>query len=101
MNEQRFNHWKKHVDSWKSEGILQAEYCKRNNLDQNLFSKWKIKITGNKNSLKSCEPGFVKIVNSEKIEKSGIKLFINDKYHIILQAGFNKDLLKDIISVLE
>ena len=37
-------YWKGHVTKWQKSGIIQADYCRKNNLDSRIFSYWKLKF---------------------------------------------------------
>jgi hypothetical protein len=36
--------WSEHIENWQASSISQAEYCRRNNLQQYKFSYWKRKL---------------------------------------------------------
>ncbi|OHD07658.1 MAG: hypothetical protein A2Z98_11750 [Spirochaetes bacterium GWB1_27_13] len=59
--------WEEHINRWNKRGISQAEYCRNNNLNQNMFSKWKNKIIP-KNVVKANE--FVELKVSEITKKN-------------------------------
>ena len=65
--------WEEHINRWNKRGISQAEYCRNNNLNQNMFSKWKNKIIP-KNVVKANE--FVELKVSEITKESEIEVII-------------------------
>ncbi len=101
INQNRFEFWSEQIRLWKESSLSQAEYCKNNNLDQQLFSKWKIRILKINNNQ---QVNFVKIkpkVKKEYFESEYIKLIIKDKYAINIHSGFNKETLKNLLETIE
>jgi hypothetical protein len=37
--------WQKHIDAWRRSGLLQIEYCRRQNLSYGKFRKWKERLS--------------------------------------------------------
>ncbi len=69
VKKEKNDFWKQHINSWKTSGLSQAEYCSVNNLSTSNFSKWKKKIAPNlkpKNyRSKSKYSKFTKLSDSE------------------------------------
>lgn len=36
--------WKNRLIDWRTSGLSQAEYCRRNSIDNRQLSKWKLKL---------------------------------------------------------
>jgi hypothetical protein len=90
----RQDFWKDHIRSWEISKLSQSDYCKGNNLDINLFSKWKHRLLSN---------NFVEIDSKEVSfpkNEYPIEILINNKYSIKLVQDFPLDDLKKIISVI-
>lgn len=49
--------WEDHVRRWKKTGLIQAEYCRRNELKAVAFSYWKRKL-----KRRDAGPAFVEVV---------------------------------------
>jgi hypothetical protein len=90
----RLDFWSDKIKSWKSSNLSQSEYCRKNNLDINLFSKWKRRLSKN---------NFIKI-DSKRLSFSTteypFEIMIKGKYTIKLMNHFPEDDLKKIISVI-
>lgn len=87
--------WTGHVAKWNDSGLSQAEYCRQNKLNPNLLSKWK-------QNLKDGEiKDFVEIPVSAIENESVIELVVRDIYKVQLKDGFDPNLLKKVIKVLE
>lgn len=52
--------WKQHIEQWKSSGLSQSEYCRRNDLNSKYFSNWKRKLS-TKTRAEVSEPEFVPV----------------------------------------
>ena len=96
---ERINFWKNHLSCWEQSQLSQSEYCRQNNLDKYLFSKWKIKLND-----KAENTGFIEIpINNLAKEPSntGIELIINDSVKIKLDENYNENLLKKVLRMME
>lgn len=90
----RSDFWKDQIRSWRSSDLSQSEYCRKNRLDINLFSKWKHRFSGiNFVPIKSKPADFQK-------NEFSFELLINDKYKLKLMPDFSTDDLKKIMEVL-
>jgi hypothetical protein len=92
MKRQKYN-WNVIISDWEKSGISQAKYCKLKNLNQNLFSKWKIKL-GDQEGI-----NFVEVKLSEQKTEQGLYIQI-DKCTIKVNPDFNKDLLKEVLEII-
>ena len=93
----RINFWNNHFTKWKESSLTQAEYCRQNKLDEQLFSKWKIKINKNDN------PAFVEIkkeiTSKKELSASNIELEIFNKITIKLKPDFCPATLLKLLNV--
>jgi hypothetical protein len=97
---ERYIFWAQTIQTWMESNLTQSEYCRKNNLDEQLFSKWKIRLqkANKKKSVKFVE---IKTGSSDAFSsKDDIELVVNDKYKIKIKPDFNKDSLKNILSLL-
>ena len=37
--------WQKHIEAWRRSGLLQIEYCRRQNISYDKFRKWKERLS--------------------------------------------------------
>lgn len=40
----RESFWRKHIELWRESGLIQAEYCREQNISAKTFSRWRIKL---------------------------------------------------------
>jgi len=100
-NQERRSYWHDQFESWEKSGIPQSEYCRQNNIDIHLFSKWKNKLSKN-NELKGNK--FVQIpqkTTNELSKPSEIELAIKDQYKIKVANNFDPETLKKLVSTLK
>jgi hypothetical protein len=93
----RQDFWSDHIRSWKFSGLSQSEYCRKNNLDINLFSKWKRRF---------LNAGFVEVkAKISKIPKIPntypvIEVEVNGIYRLKIKPDFDVETTKKILSIL-
>jgi hypothetical protein len=100
-SQERRSYWHDQFELWEKSGIPQSEYCRQNNIDIQLFSKWKNRLLKN-NDIK--ENKFVRIpqrITNELSKSSEIELAINEQYRIKVQNNFNPETLKKLVSTLK
>jgi hypothetical protein len=99
-SKERHTFWTKTIQVWEESNLTQAEYCRKNSLDEQLFSKWKIRLyKSNKKDLAK----FVEIKpDPEDIisVRDDIELIIKDVYKIKIKPDFDRENLKRILSIL-
>lgn len=97
-NPKRWTFWQEQIKSWEESGLSQAEYCRRNNIDDRLFSKWKNRL------LKTNENNLVEIpveVKDAFLKSDDIELIIKGQYKIKVRSNFNPETLKKLIQTIE
>lgn len=99
--EQKRIYWKQHIESWQETGLTQAEYCRRNNLKHHQLVYWK------KRFLKTeTDVSFVPIKLEDLLDipaqpdRAPLSLVINNHFKIEIRAGFDAQLLRQLIFAL-
>lgn len=92
MKRQKYN-WNVIISDWEKSNLSQAQYCKLNNLNQNLFSKWKIKLSDRGGI------NFVEVKLPEQITDQMLYIQIG-KCTIKVKPDFNKNLLKEVLEII-
>ena len=98
---QKRSYWKQHIDTWQETGLTQAEYCRRNNLKHHQLVYWK------KRFLKTeTDVSFVPLKLEDLLDiparqdQASLILVINNDFKIEIRAGFDAQLLRQLIYVL-
>ncbi len=100
----RGRYWKKHFEAWQASGLSQAEYARQNGLRAGALSYWKQRFSHPKQ--KAVEPIEIvpvpleNMVTCVSLSPKPIKLCVG-KYHLEIEAGFCKQTLRELLSVLE
>jgi hypothetical protein len=98
---QKRSYWKQHIDTWQETGLTQAEYCRRNNLKHHRLVYWKKRFLKTETDV-SFVP--LKLENLPDIParqgQATLILVINNDFKIEIRAGFDAQLLEQLIYVL-
>ena len=99
--EQKRIYWKQHIDSWQATGLTQTEYCRRHNLKHHQLVYWK------KRFLKTeAEVSFVPLKLEDLLDipaqpdQTSLTLVIHNQFKIEIKAGFDAQLLRQLIFAL-
>jgi uncharacterized protein (UPF0335 family) len=98
MDLQKKYYWEEHIKKWKQSNLTQTEYCKKNKLVPDHFSRWKNKILKANQFHQFIE--IPRISNETKLTQP-IEIIISDIFRINVTTGFDCELLKNIIQILK
>ena len=100
--EQKRTDWKQHIESLRDTGLTQAEYCRRHNLKHHQLVYWKRRVLETE-----TEVSFVPLKLEDLLDipsqanRASLCLVINDHFKIEVRAGFDAELLRQLIFVLQ
>ena len=99
--EQKHTYWKQHIDSWQETGLTQVEYCRQHNLKHHQLVYWK------KRFLKTeTDVSFVPLKLEDLLDipaqpdRTSLSLVVNNYFKIEIRAGFDAQLLRQLIFAL-
>jgi len=99
--EQKRTFWKQHIDSWQETGLTQAEYCRRHNLKHHQLVYWKKRILKTETGVSFVG---LKLENFVDIacqpDRAPLSLVIDNHFKIEIRAGFDAQLLRQLIFAL-
>ena len=99
--EQKRTYWKQHIDSWQETGLTQVEYCRQHNLKHHQLVYWKKRFLKTETGV-SFVP--LKLEDLPDIpaqpECASLSLAINNHFKIEIRAGFDAQLLRQLIFAL-
>ena len=99
--EQKRSYWKQHIDSWQETGLTQAEYCKRNNLKHHQLVYWKKRFLKTEPDVSFVPLKFEGLLDlSARQQPASLTLVINNQFKIEIRAGFDSQLLRQLILAL-
>ena len=100
--EQKRIYWKQHIDSWQQTGLTQAEYCRQHKLKHHQLVYWK------KRFLKTqTDVSFIPLKLEDLLDvptgqdQCSLTLAIDNHFKIEIRAGFDAQLLRQLIFALQ
>ena len=100
--EQKRSYWKQHIDSWQETGLSQAEYCRRHNLKHHQLVYWKKRFLRTETDVT-----FVPLKLDDLLmdrppqpDRQSLCLEINNRFKVEIRAGFDTQLLRQLIFAL-
>lgn len=98
---QKREYWKRQIDSWQESGLSQSQYCRQNDLKDHLFFYWKKRIVKPEPATRFVSLNLGSVSETGTAKKScPLRLVISDGIKIEVDAGFNPQLLRQLIIVL-
>jgi hypothetical protein len=100
--EQKRTYWKQHLESWQKTGLTQAEYCRRHNLKHHQLVYWKRRYLKTETGVSFVPFKFEDLPDiHSQANRASLYLVINDHFKIEVRAGFDVELLRQLIYVLQ
>jgi hypothetical protein len=100
--EQKRSYWKQHIDSWQETGLTQAEYWRRHNLKHHQLVYWKKRFLRTETDVT-----FVPLKLDDLLmdrppqpDRQSLCLEINNRFKVKIRAGFDAQLLRQLIFAL-
>ena len=94
---ERIKFWTDHITLWKKSSLTQNEYCRQNNINHEVFARWKKK----KLLQHKKDSGFIEIpVSRNNLSKDPIEIIVNDTIRIKINDNYNRDLLQSVFTLL-
>ena len=99
INRQR---WRERVNAWKDSGQSQKEFCKAHHLGFSTFRRWRgiFKAEDTEGVVATAEPVRFLPVKVHEAACSNLKIRIHDDLCVEVSAGFNPQLLQQVVRVL-
>jgi hypothetical protein len=94
-------YWKQHIDSWQQTGLTQVEYCRQHNLKHHQLVYWKKRFLKTETNV-----SFVSLKLEDLLEiptrqdQASLTLVISNQFKIEIRAGFDAQLLRQLIFAL-
>ena len=99
--EHKRTYWKQHIDSWQQTDLTQTEYCRQHNLKYHQLVYWKKRFLKTETNV-----SFVPLKLEDLLEmptrqnQASLILVINNQFKIEIRAGFDSQLLRQLIFAL-
>jgi hypothetical protein len=99
--EERDRLWEQHLRDWKSSGLSQAEYCRRNKVNPKSFLYWKRREKAAGEPVCLVEVPVQRQVPAPIPPSVPVRLLVGNRYRIEIEKNFDVDLLDRLIVFLE
>jgi len=98
--EDRRRQFEEHMRRWRSSGLTQAEYCRRNELKWSTFNYWRKRLAASATtvSLVQVPVGFDN--DGSGPSGQGLTLFLGDRYKVEIGDNFNPSTLVRLVDTL-
>jgi hypothetical protein len=99
--EQKRSYWMQHIDSWQKTSLTQVEYCRQHNLKHHQLVYWKKRFLKTETNV-----SFVPLKLEDLLEtptrhdQASLTLVINNQFKVEIRAGFDAQLLRQLIFAL-
>ena len=99
--EQKRNYWRHHIDSWQQTGLTQVEYCRRHNLKHHQLVYWKKRFLTTETDFSFVPLKLEDLLDPPtRQDQATLTLVINNEFKIEIRAGFDAQLLRQLIFAL-
>ena len=99
--EQKRTYWKQHIDGWQETGLSQTEYCRRHNLKHHQLVYWKKRFLKTETGVSFVPLKLEDLLDlPAPADRASLFLVINDHFKIEISAGFDAQLLRQLIFAL-
>ena len=99
--EKKRSHWRQHIESWQETGLTQAEYCRRHNLKHHQLVYWRKRFLKSETDVSFVPLKLEDLLDvSTRQDHAPLTLIINDQFKIEIGAGFDAQLLQQLIFAL-
>ena len=96
--EQKRAYWRQHIDSFQQTGLTQAEYCRRHNLKHHQLVYWKKRFLKTETDVSFVPLKLEDLLDiSSGPEHASLTLVIDNQFKIEIRAGFDPQLLRQLI----
>ncbi len=99
--EQKRSYWKQHIESWQVTGQTQAEYCRRHNLKHHQLVYWKKRFSHTETGVSFVPLKLEDMLHTQDLpDRASLYLVINNHFKVEIRAGFDAQLLRQLIFAL-
>lgn len=96
--EQKRTYWKQHIDQWQQAGLIQAEYCRQNNLKHHQLVYWKKRFIKTESDVSFVSLKLDDLLDMPaRPDHAPLFLVIDDHFKLEVRVGFDVRLLQKLI----
>ena len=99
--EHKRTYWKQHIESWQQTGLSQAEYCRRHHLKHHQLVYWKKRFVKSETQVSFAALKLDDLLDRPWLaQPATLCLVFNEQFKIEIRAGFDAQLLRQLIFAL-
>ncbi len=101
--EQKRAFWKRHIESWRTSGMRQVDYCRRHDLKGHQFAYWKKRFVRTDAGLTFVPLKNIPFAPKRRaiLQSGALRLHVNNDFMIEIDPDFSPDLLSRVITTLQ
>ena len=96
--EDRRRQWEEHMRRWRSSGVTQAEYCRRNELKLSTFYYWRKRLRETATAVTLVQVPVTNGLDSQSNQE--LTLLLGDYYKVEIGDNFNPSTLARLVDTL-
>jgi transposase-like protein len=93
--------WRQIIGRQRPSGLTVAAYCRDLGIKDSAFYAWKRRLRSPAKSNRSSAPVFVEVKPPKTLATGAIEICLPGERRLLVQRGFDKDLLIDLVRTLE
>jgi len=99
--ERRRADWARKIEEQSRSGLSIAKWCQQKGINDKTFHRWKSNLKAKEKIKETLPSGWCQIQTKPvAVKTAGLKLVVNNRITIELQIGFDPQLLRDVLGVL-
>ena len=91
--------WRYHFQDWQDSGLSQRAYCRKNNLSEYRFSRWKRRLANDETCCRFV-PVPKPAQHLRSIKRGVLRVHCPNGFRIDVEDDFDPGLLKNLLTVL-
>jgi hypothetical protein len=97
--EDRRRQFEQHMSRWRSSGLTQAEYCRRNGLKWSTFHYWRKRIQDSSTAVTLVQVPVSRHMSCQPVQE--LALILGNRYRVEIGDKFNPSTLAKLVDTLE
>jgi hypothetical protein len=100
VEESKEAYWRRVLQEWKASGLKGREFQRRNNLSEQAFVYWKLKLIGRTEKKPTLVPVKVGSLAGQTVRGEGIRIRVGEFFTVEPAEGFDARELREVLAVV-
>jgi len=98
---QRHAKWARKIEAQRNSGLNIRKWCEQQSINEKTFSRWRRILKTEKRSKPTPPEGWCQVQPKAPVSNpTGFKLVLDDQITILLEAGYDRQLLQKILAAI-